>query len=267
MMATTLRDAHALRSSQSRPLEASQQSPATPLLTRLDHLVYATPDLDLGIDTIEKLLGVRATPGGQHPGLGTRNALVALGPSSYLEIIGPDPEQPKPPAVVASASTSSRRRASSPGSPRAPSWRSSHVAAAGRGVTLGPVTAGSRRRPDGVVLSWRYTDPNTVVADGLVPFFIDWGTSPHPSASSTRGATLVQRARRTPRRDADAEDARCSRSRSARAEGSDACDHRHDRQPTRTGGAAVMPGLGIRDSGSGIRDPGSRLKVGRFCGA
>jgi hypothetical protein len=42
------------------------------------------------------------------------------------------------------------------------------------------------------MLSWRYTDPNTVVADGVVPFFIDWGTSPHPSASSARGATLVR---------------------------------------------------------------------------
>jgi len=158
---------------------------------RLDHLVYATPDLNLGIDTIDKLLGVRATAGGQHPGLGTRNALVALGPSSYLEIIGPDPEQPKPagprrfgidelkaPRIVRWVAKSNELEAVA-------------AAAARNSVKLGPVIPGSRRRPDGVVLSWRYTDPNVVVADGLIPFFIDWGTSPHPSATAPRGATLI----------------------------------------------------------------------------
>lgn len=162
------------------------------LLTRLDHLVYATPDLQLGVDAIEKQLGVKATAGGQHPGLGTRNALVALGPTSYLEIIGPDPAQPKP---------AGPRRFGIDGlkAPRIVRWvvKSSELSAIAdtarnAGVTLGPITSGSRRRPDGVVLAWRYTDPAIVIADGLVPFFIDWGSSPHPATTAARGATLVQ---------------------------------------------------------------------------
>jgi hypothetical protein len=166
--------------------------PAQSPLVRLDHLVYATPDLQLGIDTIEQRLGVKATPGGQHPGLGTRNALVALGPTSYLEIIGPDPEQPKP--------TGPRRFGIDDlQAPRIVRWvvKTSELAsvsekAAKAGIKLGGLAIGSRRRPDGVVLTWRYTDPATVIADGLVPFFIDWGTSPHPALTAAPGATVVQ---------------------------------------------------------------------------
>jgi hypothetical protein len=162
------------------------------LLTRVDHLVYATPDLQIGIDAIEKQLGVKATVGGQHPGLGTRNALAALGPTSYLEIIGPDPAQAKPPGPRRFGIDELK-------APRIVRWvvQSSELAAvaekaAKAGVTLGPIASGGRRRPDGVVLAWRYTDPAVVVADGLVPFFIDWGTSPHPALTAAKGATLVQ---------------------------------------------------------------------------
>lgn len=160
-------------------------------MPQIDHLVYATPDLDRGIDTIEKLLGVRATPGGQHPGRGTRNALVALGRELYLEIIGPDPEQPKP-AQPRWAGLDDFA------APRLATWvaRSNDLeqlvsAARQHGVRLGEVMAGSRRRQDGTPISWRFTDPSTVVADGIVPFFIDWGATPHPAGSAAQGATLV----------------------------------------------------------------------------
>jgi hypothetical protein len=171
--------------------ESAEPKGAADTVSRVDHLVYATPDLTLGIETIEKLLGIRATPGGQHPGAGTRNALVAIGPATYLEIIGPDPEQPHP---------VSSRRFGIDGlkAPRLAGWaakaqdleRLVEDAARG-GVKLGPVGSGSRKSPDGVLLSWRFTSPATVLGDGIVPFFIDWGKTPHPAQTAAPGATLV----------------------------------------------------------------------------
>lgn len=160
-------------------------------LSQVDHLVYAAPDLESAVDDLERRLGVRASPGGQHPGRGTWNALLALGPSSYLEIIAPDPTQPSP-------ADGRSLGVDSPGLPRLTAWAARSTAlerrvaeAAERGVQLGAVRSGARRRPDGVLLSWQYTDPATVVADGLVPFFIDWGTSPHPAATAAGGASLI----------------------------------------------------------------------------
>ena len=161
------------------------------LLARVDHLVYATPDLDLAIDKLEKLLGVRATPGGPHPGRGTRNALIALGPATYLEIFGPDPEQPKPEKPRGFGVDDLQ-------APRIAAWlaHEDHLdqlvsKAALQGVKLGKIIPGSRKRPDGVVLSWHFTDPATILADGIVPIFIDWGQSPHPAGGAAKGATLV----------------------------------------------------------------------------
>ncbi|HYX19468.1 MAG TPA: VOC family protein, partial [Thermoanaerobaculia bacterium] len=59
----------------------------------LDHLVFATPDLERTVDALEASLGVRAAEGGRHVAEGTRDAVLGLGPSSYLEILGRDPGQ------------------------------------------------------------------------------------------------------------------------------------------------------------------------------
>ena len=171
--------------------ESGEPERTADAVSRIDHLVYATPDIQRGIDAVETLLGIRASPGGQHPGAGTRNALVALGPASYLEIIGPDLEQAPPPGP---------RRFGIDGlkAPRLAAWAARGkdlerlvADAAQNGMKLGAIGSGSRKRPDGVLLSWRFTSPATVLGDGIVPFFIDWGKTPHPAQTAAAGATLV----------------------------------------------------------------------------
>ncbi len=162
------------------------------LLSRIDHLVYAAPDLDRAVADLEARLGVRAAAGGQHPGLGTHNALLALGPTSYLEIIAPDPALASsgPPQVFGLDGLREPRLQA--WAARATGLEQLREKAVRDGVPLGEVGSGSRKSPDGALLTWRFTSPRTVIAEGVVPFFIDWGRSPHPASTAPRGLRLVE---------------------------------------------------------------------------
>jgi len=170
---------------------AAGQKGSVKLISRVDHFVYATPDLNRGVEEIEKLLGVRAIAGGRHPGRGTRNALVALGPTAYLEILAPDPEQPPPQESRPFGLDGLKESKLVAWFVKGRDLERLRSEAVRKGVPLGEVKSGSRQRPDGVHLSWHYTDPSVRVADGIVPLFIDWGDSPHPAHTAAKGATLI----------------------------------------------------------------------------
>jgi hypothetical protein len=161
-------------------------------LPPVDHLIWAGLDLESEIDRFERWTGVRAALGGRHPGEGTWNALLRLGPATYLELIAPDPTQPRPshprwlgldaltePRLITWAATSTAldRQA---------------AAAGAAGIPLGEVRSGRRELADGQVLSWRLTYPVLAGGDGLVPFLIDWGDSPHPARTAPGAIRLVE---------------------------------------------------------------------------
>ena len=159
-------------------------------LSVTDHLVLAVPSFKDGILALADLLGVTPAVGGKHPQWRTQNALVSLGPRVYLELMGPDdqprdPTQPRPFGMDKLPS------------PKLVTWaaRSDDLygtvsTARSAGVDLGDVLSGSRRRPDGTLLQWQMTDLTMNRENGVVPFFINWGTTPHPAEASPRGCTL-----------------------------------------------------------------------------
>jgi hypothetical protein len=157
----------------------------------LDHIVYAVPDLDTAIADLEHRLGIRATPGGKHTGIGTHNALLSLGNEAYLEIIGPDPDQPVPPAGRSFGIDQLTGPRIATWMAKAPDIEAMVEKARACGYALRAPYPRSRNLPDGSVLHWRLATPQTPMGDGILPSLIEWQTDRHPSQTSARGCTLV----------------------------------------------------------------------------
>ena len=156
---------------------------------RLDHLVLAGPDLDAAAALVAATTGIEPSAGGPHPGFGTRNMLCSFGRGSYLEIVGPDPDQAEPedarpfgidrlsrPTLVAWCA----RVADLPAARTR--WDAAEL-------DFTPPTPMSRQASIGL-LEWTLSFPQFENPGGIVPFFIDWAETPHPSATAQPGLTL-----------------------------------------------------------------------------
>ena len=156
-----------------------------------DHFAVACQDLEEGVRYVESLTGVRAAPGGPHPGIGTHNALLSLGSDVYLEIIAADPEQdepasPRPFGIDDHPGPRLAAFAIHPGTEETIDSVADTIRS--HGTDPGPVMSMSRVKPDGEEISWRLTRANRV---GLVPFVIDWGATPNPATVTPGGCSLV----------------------------------------------------------------------------
>ena len=158
---------------------------------RLDHLSYAAgPD---GLASTAKrlggLLGKEFADGGVHPRFGTRNMILPLADSTYLEIV----------EVL-----------DHPASDKAPFGQAVRARSALGGGWLGWVVAvdditvvearlgreaanGNRYRPDGTELCWKQIGINGLIADPQLPFFVEWNIPAelHPSYGAGREFSLA----------------------------------------------------------------------------
>ena len=158
-------------------------------LVAFDHLIVGVPDLIDGCATITRYLGVEPAIGGEHPHLGTANALLSLGGARYLEILGPRPgHQAVLPVAAAVAGQTAPDILTFAMSSQ--SLVAVAAVAGALGLVAGAPSPGSRVTPEGDVLQWSSLDLESAIYRGLVPFFIDWQDSAHPGLTSPPGAGL-----------------------------------------------------------------------------
>jgi Glyoxalase-like domain len=154
----------------------------------LDHIILGSSDLERGIVWMEERTGVRAAFGGAHPGRGTHNALLQLGPRCYLEILAPDPRQTSPSRYAGLQALREPRLVTWATCTADIEWQAGRARAAGFAI-IGPEN-NSRTRPDGRILRWRFFRLQDDLG-GLLPFFIEWSRdSVHPAADAPAGCRL-----------------------------------------------------------------------------
>ena len=154
---------------------------------RVDHLILGVNNLERGTEAFARITGVRPVFGGRHPGRGTANALVTLGDGTYLEILGPasNHRDSIPPNLAGLDSLTPI------------GWALGTRDLDGLGkrlqasqISVTPIQAGSRRKPDNSMLSWRTAAPTGTGLE-VAPFFIEWGAgTAHPSTTSPAGCRL-----------------------------------------------------------------------------
>jgi Glyoxalase-like domain len=141
-------------------------------MLRLDHVVYAVPDLDLAAIRFREEFGLDSTEGGRHERWGTANRIVPLG-GQYLELVAAVEE---PTAAETAFGRGVLERAAGGGG-----WFTIAAAAddldavASRlGLEVG---SGSRMRPDGQTVRWRMAGLDDPRREAWMPFFLIWDIS------------------------------------------------------------------------------------------
>jgi len=160
-------------------------------MAEIDHIVLGARTLEEGAAFLERHLGARPEPGGKHEGFGTHNMLLGLGPACYLQVIAPDPDQPRPPHPRPFDLDSPSVRMMLEAEPCLIAWVARtpvlDAVVARLGPRAGEVKAMRRGR-----LSWRMAfPPQQQDMDNLIPSLIQYDGPGGPGRLKDSGCRLV----------------------------------------------------------------------------
>lgn len=151
----------------------------------IDHIILGINDLDRGIAQFERMTGVKPVKGGEHPDRFSQNALVQLGPFTYLEIMAPKPGADSIPHWIKNMD-SLTLAGWAIGVTNAQATKQKLKEA---GIETTELMPGSRRTMDGNLLAWK-TFEIVGLNSAVHPFFIEWAQhAEHPASGAPAGCT------------------------------------------------------------------------------
>jgi len=159
----------------------------------LDHIVIAAQDLQQGADYVRSTLGVDIPLGGKHRSMATHNHVMQLGNDAYLEVIAIDSDAGAPRHPRWFGLDGARMRDAIRQQPQLITWvmNTSDLGqlATQAGFDIGIPTALSRDN-----LSWEIALPGDgrLLGDGMLPYCIQWHSTPHPSQGMADTGCLLQ---------------------------------------------------------------------------
>ena len=159
----------------------------------LDHIVIAAHSLEQGAEYLRGILGVEVPAGGKHQSMATHNLVMQLGNDAYLEVIAIDRDGQAPRHPRWFALDTPHMRAAIRAQPRLITWvintTDLQSLAANAGFDIGKPTALSRD-----TLSWEFAlpDDGRLLGAGMLPYCIQWHSSPHPSQNMADSGCLLQ---------------------------------------------------------------------------
>jgi hypothetical protein len=162
-------------------------------MNNLDHIVIGAASLREGIDYVQSTLGVDIPKGGLHQTMGTHNHIMQLGNDAYLEVISINPDAHAPAHPRWFGLDFANMRTAIAKQPRLITWvmNTADIKQLVKNVNfdVGVPTALSRNQ-----LKWAIAlpDDGRLLADGMLPYCIQWLSKPHPSQAMADLGCLLQ---------------------------------------------------------------------------